>query len=245
MKRIVKRKPPRELVRWLRRQKGTNCSYGDLQGSEKQPLVRKLLREQGSICGYTGIRNTETTCHVEHIYPQTRCRAEPGLPVLWGARRDVDYYNMIAAFPRDEAIHARYPFGARSRGDWYDEVAFIHPLRPDCESQFLYTLDGGIAPSDGDPEGPAARTIGHLRLDHSVLNELRRAAIEEMLFDDGEPISVAKVQIARKHVCAKDAAGDFRPFCFVLEQACRELLASADRERTRRKAIERQARRRR
>jgi len=96
----------------------------------------------------------------------------------FGAKRDVDYGNVMTAFPKDDKGHGHNPFGAISRGHSYDEIEFIHPLRPDCDVAFVYTLDGEIAPSDCNSFGPPARTIDHLRLNSSVLNELRRAAID-------------------------------------------------------------------
>src|SRR5579871_3276391 len=109
MKRISKSNPPAELTRWLRKQKGLNCTYGDLPGDVKQALHQKLLKEQGGLCGYTGVRIAEETSHIEHVYPQTLCRIEPGRIELYGAKRDVDYHNVIAAFPKDDRMHARFP----------------------------------------------------------------------------------------------------------------------------------------
>lgn len=240
MKRIIKGKPPAELTKWLRRQNGLNCTYSDLPSAVKLALQRKLLKEQGWLCGYTGIRVSEETSHIEHIYPQTRCLAESGIQQLFGAKRDVDYRNVIAAFPKDAKGHALYPFGAISRGHWYDAAQFIHPLRPECAASFVYKLSGEIATADGNPDGPAAKTITHLCLDHDVLNELRRAAIDELLFDEGQPISKAQVQTIQRHIYDKNADGRLYPFCFVLDQACRQLLAQARREKVRREAIQRQ-----
>lgn len=237
MKRIKKGKPPAELTQWLRQSKGMNCTYSDMPGQVKEILHSKLLSEQGGICGYTGIRIGHENSHIEHLYPQTRCLKDPGSRRLYGAKRDVDHANVIAAFPKSDKDHQRYPVGAKSRGDWFDETRFIHPLRPDCAQQFLYLLDGDIAPVDKDPTGPARETITRLHLDHEVLCELRRAAIDELM-----ELSLEQWKRFQKNIYTPDANGNLIEFCFVLDHACTELIRRADRDRKRREAIQRQQR---
>jgi uncharacterized protein (TIGR02646 family) len=227
-----------------------------MPGDVKSEVLRRLLQEQGWICGYTGVRIAESTSHIEHIYPQTLCRqSDEGVPALHGARRDIDYRNVIAAFPKgDIEWRDRYPFGARSRRDWYDEALFVHPLRVDCEKQFLYGLSGTIEPADGAADGPAATTIRMLNLDdrrrdvngdivdNGPLTDMRRAAIEALFFDDDSPVSASQIQTIVRNIFQPEQGGQLSPFCFVLKQAGEELLRNAARERKRRKVIEKQER---
>ena len=243
MKRITKARTPSALTQWMRNQKGINLTYGDLSGNVKQIVLNSLLKEQGWICCYTGLRINEDGSHIEHLYPQTLCRKEPGQPGLYGAKRDVDYTNLLAAYPAETRKgETGCPYGAVVRKDWYDAQSFVHPLRPDCETQFMYTLDGEIKPADGNPNGPAAMTIEELCLNHGILVQQRKAAIDALLFDDQTPLSKAQLEKINKTIFDRDQNGQFTQFCFVLKQASAELLRKARQEKMRREAIQRQLR---
>jgi uncharacterized protein (TIGR02646 family) len=238
MKRITKRRRPAALTKWLRLQNGHNCSYDpDMPSDVRSAILGHLLKEQGWICCYTGLPIRETKAHIEHVYPQQLCRLEGGARTLWGAKRDVDHMNMLAAHPEPGRS---CQFGAVYRGNWWDDDLFVHPLRPDCEVRFRYNLNGTVEPVDDDPEGPAGQTITRLNLKDSFLVAQRDAAIDEFLFDDKEPLSPAQLARLEGSIMQRGHDGKHVPFCFVLHQACLELMRRARQQHTRRVAIRRE-----
>jgi len=239
MKRITKSRPPAQLSSWLKKQNGKDCDYSRLQGDDRKAVLEKLISDQGWICCYTGLRITADSSHIEHLYPQTLCRKDDGLRSLHGAKRDVDYKNLLAAHPQP---NKSCDFGAVYRGSWWDEILFVHPLRADCESQFRYNLNGGIDSADGKKDGAAEVTINKLNLRDGYLVAQRAAAIDEFLFDDNEPLPPTQIERLASRIMEKDGTGKHRAFCFVLKQASIELLKKAHREHVRREEIHRRQR---
>lgn len=225
MKRIIKSKPPASLQRWYRRQHGINCSFKDMPSDVKESVKKSLLTEQGCLCCYTGKRVDANSSHIEHLKPQALSRRD-------GDHEDVDYNNMLAAYPKGDKPPC--PYGAKKRGDWYSED-FVHPLRPDCERRFIFKLDGEIAPRDENDFG-AAETIRRLRLDHEYLTADRKTAIEELLFTD--EVSEAQAKRLQQQIMKRDSKERFIAFCFVLEQACLEYIRRLEKKRARRLAIQ-------
>ena len=106
MKHIQKAGAPRGYSQWCANVAGTNkADYRELPATEKQALLAALIIEQGALCAYTMRRIGADSAHVEHIKPESRCRADQ-------PESDLDYGNMVACFPRDGMKRAcRY--GAR------------------------------------------------------------------------------------------------------------------------------------
>src|SRR6266851_343526 len=77
MKYIHKARCPHSYSRWCARVAGTSkADYRELPASEKHALLNALIAEQGALCAYTMRRIDLHSAHVEHIKPQSLCRAE-------------------------------------------------------------------------------------------------------------------------------------------------------------------------
>lgn len=228
MKYIKKGAAPHELKKWFKGQplengRRLNCHYEDLESEVKDIIEKRLLEEQGWLCCYTGMSISETNFHIEHLIPRAVSRRQ-------GTHEDVDYKNMMAAYPRVNNC----PFGARVRGD---KPLPVHPLRASCERKFRFDLEGGITGVDQD----ANNTIRCLKLDHDMLTQMRQAAIDEALFPKKHPLSKAKIQLVAKSYCTTNATGQYPRFCFVVAQAAQQYLQIIAREKKRQKAIRKQA----
>ncbi len=227
MKRIIKNNCPKELTQWFNAQLSTdtgklNCRYSHLPSDIRAIVKQHLLAEQGHICCYTGIRISEERSHIEHLKPQSR---------YFENHEDVDYNNLIAAFPGTTAPQCAY--GAHSKADWYDETQFITPLSAHCESAFQFKLDGKIQASSSN--AAAQTTIARLNLTHASLTEMRQQAIQTLLFES--EISLKQAKSLLEKICDRNTRGQFRPFCFVLKQACEEYIRRRKQAQTRQKAI--------
>jgi uncharacterized protein (TIGR02646 family) len=177
-----------------------------------------MLAEQGNLCAYTMQRvQSVDDCHIEHIVPRSQ------LPESHD--RDIDYTNMLACFPGSLACspginpppdwNPREPYGAQHKGGTsIDESNFVSPLRDDVESRFHYTADGRVSFDAGDT--PAMRSIEILNLNHDKLRELRRAAIDERIFE--APLSTADAEELAVSIATPDSAGMLSPFCVAISQ---------------------------
>lgn len=220
MKYITKHSQPQELIAWIcdkqRDEKNLSLSwnYDDMSGNVRQAVKSSLIREQGGICCYTGRRITPENSHIEHLKPQASCIKH----------EDTDYSNLLAAYPSSNAS-TECEYGAHPKKKWYDKHLFVHPLRRDCETRFRYHLNGKIGSRISGDEGASA-TIQQLRLDHSELEKMRESAIYTMLFE--EKLSKTQVERLMAAMDNRDGNGNFRPFCFVLKQACEKYLKRFD-----------------
>lgn len=225
MKHIVKMGQPHELRQWFENQPiedghRINCSYGDMPGEVKQIVKQQLIREQGGLCCYTGIRINYQASHIEHFKSQRQCKEET-------TNEDVDYTNMLAAFPGDRTPCS---FGARVKGDWYDTQLLISPLRQDCETRFRFDLLGQITSAQKDDQA-AQETIKNLSLDHGSLTEMRKQAIDTALFRQNQSLSEAQLRRVSEGYSQRNSSQLFKPFCFVIIQAAQELLRKVERRR--------------
>jgi uncharacterized protein (TIGR02646 family) len=223
MKYINKGAAPRQLTEWFKMQpivngERINCRYEQLDPGVKDIIEQQLLSEQGWLCCYTGMTLTGDNFHIEHLIPRAESKRK-------GTHEDVSFKNMLVAYPKNSCV-----FGAQARGELPLPVT---PLQRRCENKFIFNLQGKISGVDSD----AKVTIRHLKLDHSQLDELRSAVIDEVLFPDNRPLSRAKVEVIAKQYCRKDTAGRYPRFCFVVTQAAQQLLGKIDRERKKHQAI--------
>lgn len=169
--------------------------------------------EQKGLCAYTGRRINDATCHIEHPVPQAHC----------GRGQDVSYLNMLACVPAPH--QPALPYGAHKKGMWPDATQksdFVSPLSSGCGTRFSFNLRGEIVPRDrGDKS--AAETIRRLGLNHPLLIQLRKAAIEGTLGMSGNQPVVLDLKNARKRIAGLKAAESkgclLEAFSFVLQQA--------------------------
>ena len=213
MKRISKTRAPHSYLKWCKLVRGTQDEdYRRLQNPEKADLHRKLLEEQGWLCAYTMKSINEENSHIEHIKPESLCRAD-----LVGS--DLDYNNMIACFPLI-GMNRQFRYGAQKKADWWekDGIEFISPLNPACENYFHFDLKGNITPVINSEA--ANTTISVLSLDHPSLTEEREMAINGFIYGSGDkPLSKPKTIQALQTICTKDREGRFYGFCIVVRDA--------------------------
>lgn len=217
MKNIQKNGCPPKYLQWCREVAGTKREiYKELRGAEKESLFDALIAEQGSICGYTMKRIDRDRAHIEHIKPQSLCRAEC-------QGKDLEYTNLIACYPRD-GMKTRYRYGAQNKDDWWenDGKDFVSPLYHDCENHFHFDLNGNVSSSDI----AGATTIGVLALNHKSLSEERKRVIEEFIYgpDKKEPLSQAKAIRARSEICNQDGEGRYYEFAIAIKDALQQYL---------------------
>ena len=226
MKHISKNSPPAELRRWFDRQlidgERINCSFDDLPGEVKQIIKQRLLEEQGFLCCYTGIRIDESRSHIEHFKPQVLCQEY----------EDVDYNNLLAAFP-DNGRSCQ--FGAVAKDNWYDEDLLISPLHGNCEARYIFDQFGRIRAANVEDAG-ASTTIVKLNLKDNSLTEMRKQAIQAALYRRNQPKSKAQLRKIAESYCQRDNQNKFRSFCFVIQHAAAKLLHKAEQNRQRRLA---------
>jgi len=240
MKKITKNPQPTQLQQWRIANAGTpeNMRYG-CGGFPRTAVLRALLSEQGNLCAYTLLKINANKAHIEHLKPQTKCRAEDDVREANGLARhceDVAWRNMVACFPQPDAEHPGY--GAVEKDDWWHELDFISPLAQNCESRFRYENDGKISIAvNGD--NAAKTTIEKLKLDCNRLEELRKNAIMKAGLHKKslEPIrSISKVQRFIQNLQQKQA-GSYIEFCEVLEQVATDYITVLQRRTQRRRHV--------
>jgi len=234
VKYIRKRGAPHRYAQWCTSVAGTaKADFRELPKQEKQNLLNALIAEQGALCAYTMRRIDEGASHVEHIKPQTRCRAD-----LLGS--DLDYGNLVACYPRD-GMARRCRYGAQEKGGWWENNGkpFVSPLHPVCEKRFRFDIDGQIAAVNNHED--AVMTIEVLALDHFSLTEDRKRVIGEFLFgpDGSSPLTSAQANQAAAAICEPDGHGYFREFCVAIRGALVEHLKLLNRLKQKKKAIRR------
>jgi uncharacterized protein (TIGR02646 family) len=154
---------------------------------------------------------TTDDCHVEHIIPQNQLADNPEMTL--------DYSNLLACFPGRRPPAGwipQYPYGAQKKGGTkIDGDNFVSPLAEDVESRFEYRPDGSIRTASGD--GAAASTVHILGLDHSILIDLRKAAIEEHILDAGLSLDEAE-DLSRTATIRSKSSGRLMEFCVAIAQ---------------------------
>jgi uncharacterized protein (TIGR02646 family) len=231
MKYIKKEQEPEELRFWFDSQfdedsKRLGCDYrNDLPSDVKRVLHNHLLTEQGFLCCYTGISINVDTSHVEHLKPYSICRQE-------GKHEDVDYLNLLAAYPGGNYKNAdtpnrrskKCPFGAHAKDDWYDSTNLVSPLDEDCETRFIFYDSGKIEASNAE-DTAAQKSIEKLTLNHERLKDLRKEAIDEALFPTDIELDESELRsFANGAYSVKGTDGKLPEFCFVIEQVARQLV---------------------
>ncbi len=214
MRHIQKNHEPQSLTQWrAAHQNDPNFGYRLIEANLRRKILQALMAEQGGLCAYTGRGIDEANCHIEHPKPQAHC--------VNG--EDTSFANMLACIPAPNA--PGLPYGTHKKGAWPDateEVLFVSPLRPGCEERFSFTLTGEIRASD-PADAAATKTIDRLGLNHALLKQFRKAAIEATLEMRGRGQASLDLHRARARLNGLRAAeqnhSPLEPFCFVLKQA--------------------------
>jgi len=214
MRHIQKRNEPQSLTQWRAAfQNDPNFGYLLIEANLRREIRQALVVEQGGLCAYTGRRIDEASCHIEHPKPQTHCMNG----------EDASFANMLACVPAPNV--PALPYGAHKKGAWPDateEALFVSPLRPGCEERFSFTLNGEIRASS-PTDAAAMKTIEQLGLDHALMKQFRKAAIEATLGMRGRGYASLDLHNARARLNGLRTAEQNRrllePFCFVLKQA--------------------------
>lgn len=229
MKHIIKQGQPQDYTNWRNQMQGDVNERYPVPDPPRQQLTNQLLFEQGFLCGYTMRRINDTNCHIEHIKPESVCRAE-----LKGT--DLDYGNMIACFPKKMAKkQTDYCYGAIYKEDWWENngIQFVSPLDNVCENTFNFNLKGEIIPLHED----ASITIRVLYLDHKSLTEDRKRVIEEFIYGPtkNNPLSPSQATRAIQQILERKADGTFYEFCIAIQKALEEYTANLAKAAARKK----------
>lgn len=210
MRRVRKGHEPAALRQWKEDNQAVpqNLTFDALHGSVKREIRSQMMQEQGYLCAYTMQRiQTTDDCHIEHLIPQSQA---PDL--------DLDYDNLLACFPGTPTPpqwNPRLPYGAQHKGGRHiDHSNFVSPLSADVEKRFRYTADGAIRAGEADTA--ALSSIEILKLDHDMLRELRKAAIEERVLDASLTEEEARELAA--HISMPDSGGMLPEFCLAIAQ---------------------------
>ena len=228
MKRIIKGHEPASFIQFKRENEkaGVKLRYDTHLGSEQRiPIKKALLKEQGYICAYTLKRVSLDTCHIEHLKPEELCRQH--IEEEKETVSDLDYSNMVVCFPKEapKGIPKEKYFGAIKKDDnWEnDGNGYVLPLQMNCEDHFHYTKSGEVQGLSGRGEN----TVVLLALDHPILIEERKKAIESFI-GKSSPLKKAKTTQAISTIEDKIENDKYIEFCIPLKHALKEHLVYLD-----------------
>jgi uncharacterized protein (TIGR02646 family) len=222
MKQIKKTVAPYEYIKWCNIQKdlGVNYNFKRLPNPPKENFHEFLLREQGFICGYTMKRVNLKISHLEHFKPQHVCIQE-------GPGKDLDYYNLIACFPKD-GMKSNCRYGAQAKDKWWENngVDFLSPVNDACELRVIFNMNGEIS-STNNHDLKAQNTISILKLKDPALTNDRKKSIHEFIFgaDGATPLSPDEVKIAIDRICEPNSDGLFYEYCIAIHDALYEYVS--------------------
>lgn len=205
MKYIVKDSAPEELIEYSKTQ---GACYQDLYDNHwdiYRLTKESLVREQGYICCYCGQRIEASIAQIEHLFP----KATKAYKIM-----QLDYdSNLIASCDGGKKERERdlsiLPEHLHCDTQKSNDPIPVNPLDIKCEKKFIYTDDGEVFGCGKDAEA----TIEILNLSSPILNNLRKAAIYAYAFFPPESWSAEYKRLSRKN-----DAGEYEPFCFVLQQ---------------------------
>jgi hypothetical protein len=137
----------------------------------------------------------------------------------------------MAAYPGEsyERTQGRCPFGAHAKQDWYDQKQLVTPLRKNCEDRFQFDQLGNISHKRKNDQA-AIETINRLGLNHGMLIDLRKQAINAALSPKGRWLSKQQLGQVAQSYCERKATKPFRPFCFVIAQVADQLQKKAEKK---------------
>ncbi len=164
MRYIQKGDAPKFFEDWKQNFKNTygkEPSYNDLKGEEYHKLKTHIIDEQFGLCCYCCKRVEAYNSHIEHFRPQSRY-----------PEHDLLYSNMLVSC---NGYKDKNENCGHKKNNWYSEYYTVSPVDNNCESYFVYTLDGHIKPNHQDSR--AQETIKNLDLDSYLLKRARETAI--------------------------------------------------------------------
>lgn len=218
---IRKSAEPQTLKAWKLQMRAStqNLTYNNLPTAIKNSIKDSLLREQGYLCAYTLQRLARIEdCHIEHVQPQNIA-----------SRLDLEYGNMAACFPRDGG-DTSHGYGAPVKAGIAVTLNqnFVTPHSMGCEQRFHYNDKGQIIAEASDIA--ADKTIEILKLNHHVLADLRKRAIEAhgltlrkgSMRSPKRPMSASQARRFAIEVLRFGENQQLEPFCEALSQvACK------------------------
>lgn len=222
MRFIKKQKPPKSLQNWIAANQGRQTgkpTYRNIPGNVLAEIRLALLSEQGWLCAYTmiAIRNAEAS-HIEHVLAQA-----------YFPDQQVKYANMLACHPGTEG-QANCEFGALAKGGKIvTSMNFLSPLIPSCETRFVYETNGAIRTAQSDDQ-VANATIDALKLDHPILQKMRKEAVEAAGFTlrAAKPATVKETRAFLKTCTPSGNLGRLPEFCGALGQLGADYLRRAE-----------------
>lgn len=178
---------------------------------KRDATLNRCLSEQFHICAYSEVKLEKETLgyHIDHVVPR---KVKPELTF--------DHNNLVVSAIDDAYVRnviSEEVFGGHSKGGWYLEKAFIHPLKANCSNYFKYDASSGLAsPNDKLPrreQVKACLTIRKLNLNSDYLvpqrkNVLRSLNKEILNFLKNNPNELEN--FARKKLLPKN--GHLDPF---------------------------------
>lgn len=214
MRHIEKLNPPEELISHTEANRGIDLSWAAFGGEPKRATKRALLVEQGFLCGYSGLEINESTAHLEHLKARCLCDIDKG--------EQVAYENLIAAYP-GRTYNGECPYGAKPKDDYDISEGFVSPLDESCERRFHFDSFGNVEGLDD----AARTTVMVLCLNDAELRDLRRSAIEVMVFEDETLDSIDEYIVIMAAMDERDSRGHLQPFSFAIKQVCASFLSEA------------------
>jgi len=227
MKRIIKGQEPASFIQFKQENEkaGIKIHYDiHLGKDEREPIKKALLKEQGYICAYTLKRIYLDTCHIEHLKPEELCRKHmaDGVETV----SDLDYGNMVACFPikAPKGISKEKYFGAIKKDDKWENDGndYVLPLQANCEDNFKYNKSGEVQGTTNK----GRTTVSLLALDHPILIEERKKAIESFI-GKSSPLKKAKTIQAISDIDQLNN-DKYIEFCIPLKHALNEHLIYLD-----------------
>lgn len=202
--------------------------YANLSGEQLYDKVREmttfanlkqlLYDEQGGICCYCGMKLEypfNPQFRVEHVKPRDSHRELVG-----------EYENLLLscrATKEELEIRRHAPNSKERRKHFHcdeakgaEEITYS-PLTPDCESAFIYGIDGSITGIDD----AANKDIEILGLGCGYLKRRRSEAISAW-FDDN--ISSEDLLKCKNAIMSRDKDNRLAEFCFVISNVIEQFL---------------------
>lgn len=177
-----------------------------------------LLEEQGYICCYCG-------CRIDSIDGNFAV-AEHLLPISGvGRNKLASYDNLLISCNGDQQWTAENtPYGSdrlHCDAQKKNQILTITPLMPNCDKQFLYTIDGHVKGLNPD----ASDAVTKLNLDCVLLRQRRTAALDGILHDI-DTLSDADLNLIKNKYDSKGADGKYEPYCTAVVRCIEEYLTN-------------------
>lgn len=144
------------------------ANYGNLLNPVKEQIHRHIINEQDGLCCYCGIEITFESSHLEHFWPQAHF---PG--------KTVEYINLFVSCMGKLSKNPPLRCGHHKR-NYFDKENYLSPLDGSVESQFSYTLTGGVMPLTSK----ATKMLSILNLEARALQSRRTEALAGWFTED-------------------------------------------------------------